>query len=145
MYTPDDFDSHSCLKPNLGLYITLFFLMKDVVIILIEALSKLKAKGGPNHLSYFDDLVQPEMLLVNLLGLLVFVSLMKRDPSEAGLWKKISSNGRKIILVALMLSLGILVLEQYLFINEAYRWERGISIPLMSLIFFNIFFYNLCF
>jgi len=140
MYTPDDYDEYSCLKPSVGLYVTILFSMKDIVLIIVEALSKLKAKGGPNRLDYFEQLVQPEMLIVNILALLVFISFMKRKPTEQGLWKKISANGRMILLVALGLHLMILCVEQYISISEAYRWEKGISKPLFYMMFIDILF-----
>jgi len=140
MYTPDDYDEYSCLKPSKGLYIAILFAMKDVVLIIVEALSKLKAKGGTNRLEYFEQLVQPEMVVVNMLALLLFISLMKRKPTEQGLWKKISINGRKILLIALILHLVILGLEQVVSISEAYRWYKGISTPLFYMMFIDILF-----
>ena len=140
MYTPDDYDENSCLKPSKGLYIAILFAMKDVVLIIVEALSKLKAKGGPNRLEYFEQLVQPEMILVNILAVLLFVALMKRKPTEQGFWKKISTNGRKILLVALGLHLMILAFEQYISIREAYRWDKGVSAPILYLMFVDALF-----
>ena len=69
-YTPDDFDKNSCLKPSFGLYFAILFSMKDVVLIIVQVLSKLKANGGSDRLAYFEDLVQPEMILVNIIGCL---------------------------------------------------------------------------
>jgi len=140
MYTPDDYDRHSCLKPSVGLYVAILFSMKDVVLIIVEALSKLKAKGGPNRLEYFEQLVQPEMIIVNLLALLLLVSFMKRKPTEQGVWKKISSNGRKILLIALSLHFVILGIEQAISINEVYRWDKGISVQLIYMMFIDILF-----
>ena len=140
MYTPDDYDEYSCLKPNLGLYIAILFAMKDVVLIIVEALSKLKAKGGPNRLEYFEQLVQPEMILVNILAVLLFVALMKRKPTEQGFWKKISAHGQKILILALGLHLVILGIEQVISISDAYRWDKGISTPLMYMMFVDILF-----
>ena len=140
MYTPDDYDEYSCLKPTGGLYVTIIFAMKDVVLIIVEALSKLKAKGGPNRLDYFEQLVQPEMVLVNIFALLVFISFMKRKPTEQRFWKKIFSNGRKILLVALGLHLLILAFEQYIAISEAYRWDKGVSAPILYLMFIDALF-----
>ena len=135
MYTPDDYDEYSCLKPNKGLYVAILFTMKDVVLIVVEALSKLKAKGGPNRLEYFEQLVQPEMFIVNILALLLFVSFIKRKPTEQGFWKKISANGRIILLTALGLHLLILSVEQYITISQAYRWDKGISTPILYMMF----------
>lgn len=140
MYTPDDYDKHSCLKPSFGLYVAILFSMKDVVLIIVEALSKLKAKGGPNRLEYFEDLVQPEMILVNIIGLLLFVSLMKREPKEQGFWKKVSKNGRLLLVAALSLHLVILGIEQALQMSEAYRWSKGISMPLIYMMFVDLIF-----
>ena len=140
MYTPDDYDEYSCLKPTAGLYATILFAMKDVVLIIVEALSKLKAKGGPYHLDYFEQLVQPEMVIVNILALLVFVSFMKRKPIEQGFWKKISVKGRIILLAALGLHLLILAFEQYIAISEAYRWDKGVSTPILYLMFIDALF-----
>jgi len=140
MYTPDDYDENSCLKPTKGLYIAILFAMKDVVLIIVEALSKLKAKGGPNRLEYFEQLVQPEMILVNILAVLLFVALMKRKPTEQGFWKKISANGRMILLVALGLHLMILGVEQYIAISEAYRWDKGVSTPILYMMFIDALF-----
>jgi len=139
-YTPDDFDENSCLKASVGLYISILYAMKDVVLIVIEALSKLKAKGGPNRLEYFEQLVQPEMIIVNILAALLFVSFMKRKPTEQGIWKKISSNGREILLMALALHMVILGIEQAVSINSAYRWDKGISAPLLYMMFIDILF-----
>ena len=130
-YTPDDYDKHSCLKPGFWLYIAIFFAMKDVVLIILEALSGLKAKGGANNLSYFEQIVQPEMILVNILGLLVFVSLIKRDPEVIGFWKNIFLKGRELLIAAFLLHLLILMYEQYLLSAEAYKWSKGISLPLI--------------
>ena len=135
MYTPDDYDEYSCLKPTAGLYVAILFAMKDVVLIIVEALSKLKAKGGPNRLDYFEQLVQPEMVIVNILALLIFISFMKRKPTEQGFWKKISASGRMILLVALGLHLMILGVEQYISISEAYRWDKGVSTPILYMMF----------
>ena len=140
MYTPDDYDEYSCLKPSKGLYIAILFAMKDVVLIIVEALSKLKAKGGPNRLDYFEQLVQPEMVIVNILALLVFITFMKRKPTEQGIWKKISANGRMVLLVALGLHLMILGLEQYISISEAYRWDKGVSAPILYIMFIDVIF-----
>jgi len=140
MYTPDDYDEYSCLKPSKGLYIAILFAMKDVVLIIVEALSKLKAKGGPNRLEYFEQLVQPEMVIVNLLALLLFVSFIKRKPAEQGFWKKISAHGQKILIVALGLHLVILGIEQAISISDAYRWDKGISTPLLYMMFVDILF-----
>jgi len=139
-YTPDDYDQYSCLKPSKGLYFAILFAMKDVVLIIVEALSKLKAKGGPNRLDYFDQLIQPEMILVNILSLLVFVSLIKRKPEEQGFWKKISVKGRIILLVAMALHLLILAFEQYIAISEAYRWDKGVSTPILYMMFIDALF-----
>jgi len=140
MYTPDDYDEYSCLKPSLGLYIAILFAMKDVVLIIVEALSKLKAKGSPHRLEYFEQLVQPEMIIVNILALLLFISLMKRKPTEQGLWKKISTHGQKVLLVALGLHLVILGIEQAISINDAYRWDKGVSTPLLYMMFVDFLF-----
>lgn len=140
MYTPDDYDEYSCLKPSVGLYIAILFAMKDVVLIIVEALSKLKAKGGPNRLEYFEQLVQPEMIIVNILALLLFVSFMKRKPAEQGLWKKISARGQKILILAFGLHLIILGIEQAISISNAYRWDKGISTPLVYMMFVDILF-----
>ena len=140
MYTPDDYDEYSCLKPSLGLYIAILFSMKDVVLIIVEALSKLKAKGGPNRLEYFEQLIQPEMIIVNIMALLVFVSFMKRRPTEQGFWKKVSAHGQNILLLALGLHLIILGIEQFFSISDAYRWDKGISMPLFYMMFVDILF-----
>ena len=140
MYTPDDYDKHSCLKPSLGLYIAILFSMKDVVLIIVEALSQLKAKGGPNRLEYFQDLVQPEMIIVNIIGLLLFMSFMKREPKEQGFWKKISENGRLLLIFALSLHLAILGVEQALQMSEAYRWYKGINMSLIYMMFVDLIF-----
>jgi len=140
MYTPDDYDEYSCLKPTAGLYVAILFAMKDVVLIIVEALSKLKAKGGPNRLDYFEQLVQPEMVIVNILALLIFISFMKRKPTEQGFWKKISANGRMALLVALSLHLMILGFEQYISISEAYRWDKGVSTPILYMMFIDVIF-----
>ena len=140
MYTPDDYDKHSCLKPSVGLYVAILFSMKDTVLIIVEALSKLKAKGGPNRLEYFEDLVQPEMILVNIIGLLLFVSFMKREPKEQGFWKKVSKNGRLLLVAALSLHLVILGIEQHVAISEAYRWNKGISISIFYMMLIDIIF-----
>jgi len=135
MYTPDDYDEYSCLKPSLGIYFAIIFLMKDVVLIILEALSKIAIKGGPaNSLAYFKDLVQPEMILVNIIGLLLFLSFKKRVPQEQGFWKKISSKGKFLMMMAFSLHLAILGIEQYLQMSEAYRWSKGISLPLVIMI-----------
>jgi len=139
-YTPDDYDKYSCLKPSVGLYVTIIYSMKDVVFIIVEALSKLKAKGGPNRLEYFEDLVQPEMILVNIIGLLLFVSFIKREPKEQGFWKKVSKNGRMLLIAALSLHLVILGIEQALQMSEAYRWSKGISMPLIHMLFVDAIF-----
>lgn len=139
-YTPDDYDQYSCLKPSKGLYFAILFVMKDVVLIVVEALSKLKAKGGTNSLAYFDQLIQPEMIIVNILGLLVFVSLIKRKPEEQGIWKKVFINGRITLLAALGLHLVILGVEQAISISDAYRWDKGISAPLLYMMFIDILF-----
>ena len=139
-YTPDDYDEYSCLKPSKGLYIVILFAMKDVVLIIVEALSKLKAKGGPNRLEYFEQLVQPEMVIVNILALFVFISFMKRKPTEQGGWKKISAHGQKILILALGLHLVILGIEQAISISDAYRWDKGISTPLLYMMFVDILF-----
>lgn len=138
MYTPDDYDEYSCLKPTMGIYLAILFAMKDVVLIIVEALSKLKAKGGPNRLDYFEQLVQPEMVIVNILALLVFITFMKRKPTEQGIWKKISANGRIILLAALGLHLMILGVEQYISISEAYRWDKGVSTPILYTMFIDV-------
>jgi len=140
MYTPDDYDEYSCLKPSVGLYVTILFAMKDIVLIIVEALSRLKAKGGPNRLDYFEQLVQPEMIIVNILALLVFVSFIKRKPIEQGFWKKISVKGRIILLAALALHLLILAFEQYIAISEAYRWDKGVSTPILYMMFIDALF-----
>jgi len=139
-YTPDDFDKHSSLKPGMGLYLAILFAMKDIVLIIIEALSKLKAKGGTNSLAYFDQLIQPEMIIVNILGLLVFVSLIKRKPEEQGIWKKVFINGRITLLAALGLHLVILGIQQAISIGDAYRWDKGISTPLLYMLFVDLLF-----
>ena len=139
-YTPDDFDRHSSLKPGIGLYLAVLFAMKDIVLIIIEALSKLKAKGAANNLAYFDQLIQPEMILVNILALLVFVSLIKRKPEEQGFWKKISVNGRIILLAAMGIHLLILGIEQYIAVSEAYRWDKGFSAPILYMMFIDALF-----
>ena len=139
-YTPDDYDKHSCLKPGLWLYIAVFFAMKDVVLIIVEALSGLKAKGGANNLSYFEQLVQPEMVLVNILGLFVFVSLIKRDPDVTGFWKNVFFKGRKILIAAFVLHLVILAYEQYLLAAETYKWSKGISLPLIYMMVVDMIF-----
>ena len=140
MYTPDDYDEYSCLKPTMGIYLAILFAMKDVVLIIVEALSKLKAKGGPNRLDYFEQLVQPEMVIVNILSLLVFITFMKRKPTEQGFWKKISAKGRMILLVALGLHIVILGVEQYVSISDAYRWDKGISLPILYMMFIDALF-----
>jgi hypothetical protein len=140
MYTPDDYDKHSCLKPSVGLYVAILYSMKDVVLIIVEALSKLKAKGGPNRLEYFEDLVQPEMILVNIIGLLLFVSIIKREPKEQGIWKKIFTNGQSLLIAALSLHLIILGIEQFLQMSEAYRWSKGVSMPLIYMMFVDAIF-----
>jgi len=139
-YTPDDFDRHSSLKPGIGLYLTVLFAMKDIVLIIVEALSKLKSKGAANNLAYFDQLIQPEMILVNILALLVFVSLIKRKPKEQGFWKRIYANGQIILLAALTLNLIILGIEQATYISDAYRWDKGISTPLLYMMFIDVLF-----
>ena len=140
MYTPDDYDEYSCLKPTMGIYLAILYAMKDVVLIIVEALSKLKAKGGPNRLDYFEQLVQPEMVIVNILALLVFITFMKRKPTEQGFWKKISANGRMVLLVALGLHLMILGVEQYISISEAYRWDKGVSTSILYMMFIDALF-----
>ena len=139
-YTPDDYDKYSCLKPGFWLYIAIFFTMKDVVLIIVEALSGLKAKGGANNLSYFDQLVQPEMILVNLLGLLVFISLVKRDPDVTGFWKNVFLKGRALLIAAFVLHLVILAYEQYLLAADVYRWSKGISLPLIYMMVVDVIF-----
>lgn len=139
-YTPDDYDEYSCLKPGSWLYIAIFFAMKDVVLIIVEALSGLKAKGGANNLSYFEQLVQPEMVLVNILGLLVFVSLIKRDPKTIGFWKNIFLKGRALLIAAFVLHLLILAYEQYLLAAEAYKLSKGISLPLIYMMVVDMIF-----
>jgi len=140
MYTPDDYDKYSCLKPSVGLYIAILFSMKDIVLIIVEAVSKLKAKGGSNRLEYFADLVQPEMILVNIIGLLLFVSIIKREPKEQGIWKKISTNGRSLLIAALSLHLVILGIEQFLQMSEAYRWSKGVNMPLIYMMLIDLIF-----
>ena len=139
-YTPDEFDKYSCLKPGIGIYVAILYAMKDVVLIVVEALSKLKAKGGTNSLAYFEQLIQPEMILVNILALLVFVSLIKRKPEEQGFWKKISVNGRIILLAAMGIHLLILGIEQYVAVSEAYRWDKGVSAPILYMMFIDALF-----
>ena len=139
-YTPDDYDKYSCLKPGFWLYFAIFFAMKDVVLILVEAMSELKAKGATNNLSYFDQLVQPEMILVNILGLLVFISLIKRDPEVLGFWKKVFLKGRAFLIAAFVLHLLILAYEQYLLTSEAYKWSKGISFQLIYMMAIDLIF-----
>ena len=139
-YTPDDYDEHSCLKPGFWLYMAIFFAMKDVVLIIVEALAGLKAKGGTNNLSYFDQLVQPEMILVNILGVVVFISLIKRDPAVLGFWKNVFLKGRALLIAAFVLHLLILAYEQYLLAADAYRWSKGISLPLIYMMVVDVIF-----
>jgi len=70
----------------------------------------------------------------------VFISFMKRKPTEQGFWKKISANGRMILLVALGLHLMILGVEQYISISEAYRWDKGVSTPILYMMFIDALF-----
>ena len=65
---------------------------------------------------------------------------MKREPKEQGFWKKVSKNGRMLLIAALSLHLVILGIEQALQMSEAYRWSKGVSIPLIYMMFVDAIF-----
>ena len=137
-YTLNDFDKNSCLKPGGMLIFTIAYVMKDSLMIIIEAMSKLKAKGGPNRLEYFDQLVQPEMIIPNILAFLIFISITKRNPKEQGHWKNLFCKGRVLLITAISLHLTILGVEQLFLINDAYMWQKGLNGPILLFMLIDI-------
>ena len=107
MYSLDDFDKHSCLKPPLSLYVFFLIGMKNIILILLPAITSIKTRSS--NLDYFRELVQPEMLIADLLVLVVFLSLIFRKPGAKEIWQKVWRKGRFILIAAFSYQLSIVL------------------------------------
>lgn len=138
MYTPDDYDRYSSLKPSFGLYLTLFFGIKNVLLILIPFVASIKRKV--QHLDYLQDLVQPVMLVSDVIVLIVVIALIKRNPESNVFWKGVWQNGRLLINVALIYQLVMLGIQVLIEIGTDRYIQINTVMPMFYFMFITLLF-----
>ena len=131
-YSPDDYDKYLCLKPSLGLYLTLVFGVKDFLLVILPALASIKSKG--TSLDYLTGLVQPEMFITDMMVIVVWLALFNRNPDSKVLWRKIWLQGRLMLIVAFSLHALILLFEQLYALYTLANWQRAINIKILYLL-----------
>jgi len=137
-YTPSDYDKYLCLKPSFGLYLALVFGIKDFLLIILPILASFKSKS--TSLDYLAELVQPEMLIADLIVIVVWLALFNRNPESKVIWKNIWSKGRLMLIVAFGLHAAILLVEQFYGLNASANWQRGLDLKVVYLFIVNIIF-----
>ena len=137
-YSPEDYDKCLCLKPSFGLYLTLVFGIKDLLLVILPALASFKSKS--TSLDYLADLVQPEMFIADLIVLVVWLALFNRNPDSKAVWKNIWSKGRLMLIVAFGIHAAILLVEQMYAFNAVANWQRALDLKIIYLLAINLIF-----
>ena len=137
-YSPEDYDKFFCLKPSFGLYFALIFGIKDFLLVILPAFASFKSNS--TSLDYLVGLVQPEMFIADLMVIVVWLALFKRNPDSKVVWKNIWSKGRLMLVVAFGVHVAILLVEQLYAFNAVANWQRALDLKLVYLLIINLIF-----
>jgi len=137
-YSPEDYDKFFCLKPSFGLYLALIFGIKDFLLVILPAFASFKSNS--TSLDYLAGLVQPEMFIADLMVIVVWLALFKRNPDSKVVWKNIWLKGRLILVVAFSVHVAILLVEQLYAFNAVANWQRALDLKLVYLLIINLIF-----
>ena len=137
-YSPEDYDKFFCLKPSFGLYLALIFGIKDFLLVILPAFASFKSNS--TSLDYLAGLVQPEMFIADLMVIVVWLALFKRNPDSKVVWKNIWSKGRLMLVVAFGVHVAILLVEQLYAFNAVANWQRALDLKLVYLLIINLIF-----
>ena len=137
-YSPEHYDKFFCLKPSFGLYLALIFGIKDFLLVILPAFASFKSNS--TSLDYLAGLVQPEMFIADLMVIVVWLALFKRNPDSKVVWKNIWLKGRLILVVAFSVHVAILLVEQLYAFNAVANWQRALDLKLVYLLIINLIF-----
>ena len=137
-YSPEDYDKFFCLKPSFSLYLALIFGIKDFLLVILPAFASFKSNS--TSLDYLAGLVQPEMFIADLMVIVVWLALFKRNPDSKVVWKNIWSKGRLMLIVAFGIHAAILLVEQMYAFNAVANWQRALDLKIIYLLAINLIF-----
>ncbi len=104
-----DLDEHGCLKITFGLWLTMVFLCRHLILLLLGATSSLaNFTYGQASASYGVIFSHPWFLLASAPALVVLVAGMRRTPSAPAPLRAIWHFGAQLLILAAVLDLVVL-------------------------------------
>ncbi len=106
------YNRYGVLRPSLGLWLSLTFLCRHVITILLVAMAAGRGMQGGNNamdMSDFGHLVTPIFMLSDLPALMLLLALAARLPTAGVLPRAIWRAGRLLLLLSILAYAGLIV------------------------------------
>lgn len=98
VYPPEAYDSHACLKPSLGMMMTLAYGARHLAFIFLAYLPLLP---GQSDLAFLKAALSPALVLSDVPALVLLLAWRNRRPAAAPLWSWLWQHGHVILLLTL--------------------------------------------
>lgn len=107
IYLPDDYDEHLCLKPPLGFWLCLLFLLRPFVVF-VASVSNTADRFGMLNLIYPDHrwaMIHAAAAIPAFALLLIYT---RRAPAAGKFLRRLWHHGRKLLAASALLNLAFL-------------------------------------
>lgn len=107
IYLPDDYDEHLCLKPPLGFWLCLLFLLRPFVVFLASVSNSTDRFGMLNFI-YPDHRWAMIHAAAALPALALVLTYTRRAPAASQFFRRLWRHGRALLATSALLNLAFL-------------------------------------
>jgi len=113
LYSISCYDKNLCLKPNITIWLSLLFLSR-AYLILILSVANLRDKSGLIDMVYADRLAMSLDALAGIPAALLLYAWIKRTPGASRFVRKIWGKGRMLMAISALLGVGAIFVTAWL-------------------------------